>query len=287
MGLPEVWNTKQYEANLRHLNQVMGSRLGDKVYLTPGGFAGGEYKFIDFIDNGEMVEITSRLGNTEWQDPVASRRRIAKRSYEYARIFDKFEKLNRLNDPKSKEMENAVYAVGRKKDAIIIDALGGTAYSGKEGDTGVALPSGQKVDESENLGLASLKATLLIFNENDINQDSEKFLAIGAKQLDSLLGVTQITNADYNTLRVLTEGKVASFMGFKFTLINTLPTSGNDRYCYAWVKDGIELCIDDNMSTTVDRLPEKRNAYGLQTNMTLGAVRTEDIRVVQITCDES
>ena len=287
MGLPEVWNTKQYEANLRHLNQVMGSRLGDKVYVSPGGFSGGEYKFIDFIDNGEMVEITSRLGNTEWQDPVASRRRIAKRSFEYARIFDKFEKLNRLNDPLSKEMENAVYAVGRKKDATIIAALGGTAYSGKEGDTGVAFDAGQIVDESENLGMDSLKASLLKFNENDINPDVEKYMAIGAAQVDALLGITQVTNSDYNSLRVLTEGKVASFMGFNFVMMNTLEKVGNDRYCYAWTKDAIELCIDDEMSTTVDRLPERRNAYGLQTNMTLGAVRTEEIRVVRVLADES
>ena len=289
MGLPGVWNTKQYEANLRHLLQQQGSRLINTVTRSSGGFNGGEYKFIDFIADGEMVEITNRLGNTEWQDPDASRRRIAKRSYEFARIFDKFEKLNRLNDPTSAEMMNAVYAVGRQNDRTIIDALGGTAYTGKEGATATTFDANQIVDSSgtDGLTLNKLKSTLLLFNQNEVSPDLEKYFAVHAQQIDDMLGITQITNTDYNSIKVLVEGKVASFMGFRFVMCNLLATDSNsDRECFAYVKNGIEYCIDTDMVTTVDRLPERRNAIGLQTQMTGGAVRTEEKRVVKILCDE-
>ncbi len=77
MGLPEVWNNRLYNANLRMQVQQEGSLLKNTVYLSPDGFK-GEYKFVDSIGKGEMHQVVDRLGQTQWEEPDARRRRIAK-----------------------------------------------------------------------------------------------------------------------------------------------------------------------------------------------------------------
>jgi len=292
MGLPTVWNANQYSANLHMLVQQKGSRLKNTVYLSPDGFSDGEYKFVDQIGKGAMVEVTNRLGNTEWTDPDAERRRIGKQYYEYAKIFDTWEKLNRLNDPTSKEMLNAVYAVGRQWDSMIITGMTATANAGKAGATSTTLASydsGNNViaHGSAGLTLTKLRTTLYRFNQADVPEDETKWFVIAAKEVDNLLGITQLTSADYNSVKTLVEGKVSSFMGFNFIMCNLLTVASSIRTCLAYTESAFELAIAKDMDTTVDRLPERRNSIGLQTQMAGGGVRLEEEKVVSIACDET
>lgn len=290
MGLPVTWNSQQYSANLTILTQQMGSKLRNTVSISPDGFV-GEYKFVDQLDAGEMVEVTSRWGDTEWEDPDAKRRRIAKQYYEYAKLFDNFEKLNRLNDPTSKEMVNAAYAVGRQWDDMIIAGMTATAYTGQTGSASTTLASydsGSHVIANGGTGLTldKLQDVRRLFNAAEVDQEAITFV-VAAIQLDNLLDITEIKNADYNSVKALVNGQPGTFLGFKFIMCNRLAVATSIRKCLAYAQSGFELAISKDMTTTVDRLPMKRNALGLQTQMAGGGVRLEEKKVISVDCSEA
>ena len=60
-------------------------------------------------------------------------------------------------------------------------------------------------------------------------------------QGSALLRISEIKDADFNTTRVLVNGRVDSFMGFKFIYTNKLPKSGNIRSNYVLGPKGVHL----------------------------------------------
>jgi hypothetical protein len=103
-----------------------------------------------------------------------------------------------------------------------------------------------------------------------------------------MLLTTQITSADYNTVKALAAGSVDMFAGFKFIRSERLTlNSGTDvRTCFAWAKSGIKFA-DGGRQTYIDVLPSRRHAKQIRGVFRCGAVRTENKRVVRVYADES
>lgn len=286
MANPTLWNANGYNSLLYMKLQEKG-KLISTVSQNLDGFGGAEFTFADQQGPREATEITSRLGNTQWQEPDAYRRRIGKRSFEFTTLLDKFEKLDRLSDPTSGEFKNATMALGRVSDKLIIDNMRGDAYLG-ENSTATALPSAQKIAHgSAGITIAKLVEVNEKFNEANVDPDEKKYMVIGPKQLSDMLVIEQLTSADYAAVKALVQGKVDNFMGFTFIVSNQLVVASNIRYCLAYVESAFELVIDQAMVTTSDRLPERRNAIGVQTQYSLGGTRTEEEKAVEVACDES
>jgi hypothetical protein len=114
-------------------------------------------------------------------------------------------------------------------------------------------------------------------------------MAVTSKQLTDLLNITQVTDADFNTVKALVEGKVDTFMGFKFLRCERLTTDGSgDRQVIAWAEDGLLLAQGNNMNKT--RITERDDkSYSVQVfrSEMFGATRMEEEKVVEIACVES
>lgn len=285
----DTWNSNVYEAMLNTLVQERGPKLMDTVMVSYG-FDQGEYKFVNQVGSVDLEEVTSRLQRTQWDEMDRYRRRISKQNFQKSLLFDTFEELDVNVDPTSKTTEQLLMGFGRKVDSVIIAAADGTAYTGKSGGTSTTLPSGQKVlAQSAGLTKAKLIETLEVFNTNNVDGDYDPItFVIGPKQLSDLLAIDEIASADYNVVKVLTSGKVASFMGFNFIMSNQLTTDGSDdRLCLAYAKSGIELAVAKGFTLTADRLPDWNNAVGFTAQCSMGAARLEEEKVVQIACVES
>jgi hypothetical protein len=61
--------------------------------------------------------------------------------------------------------------------------------------------------------------------------------------MSDLLGTTQVTSSDFNTVKALVQGSVDSFMGFKFISSNRLPHNGTSRQVFAYAQDGLKCAI--------------------------------------------
>jgi len=278
---------KAYSNNLMLLCQQKGSRLRNAVTVETGVV--GEKKFVDQIASMTATTKKSRIAPTPITEPTFKRRMITMYTYEHAPVYDTIYDLQKmLVDPKSKLTQSAIYAMGRAMDQLIIDAANGTAYYGKEGASSIALPSAQKVAAaSSGLTIAKLLAAKQKLDEAEVDQDDPRFIVCTAEQIGNLLGTTQVTSADYNTVKALASGQIDSFLGFKFIRSELVAKTSTSRFCLAFAKSGIALAIGKDVNVKVDERADLSYATQIYASMTLGAARIEEEKVVEIACIET
>jgi hypothetical protein len=281
---------QQYSSNVQMLSQQMGSYLRSAADVET---IVGKNAFFDQVGKTTAQLRTSRHADTPQIDTPHSRRRVSLGDYEWADLIDNQDKVRMLIDPTSSYAKAAAAAMGRAMDDVIITALGGTAYTGETGATSVSLPAGQKPysasNQTDGLTITKLLEAKKILDLNDVDPSIQRYLVCGPKQISDLLGTTQITSADFNTVKALAQGQVDSFLGFKFIVSNRLAfdaTNTDDRLCYAFTADAIKLAIGKDVMARIDERADKSYSTQVYYCMSIGATRMEEEKVVQIACDE-
>lgn len=275
----------QYKANVQLLSQQMGSKLRSSVRVES---VNAEYAYFEQIGAVTAQLKTSRHGDTPQSDTPHVRRRVGLSDYEWADFIDKEDRIRTLIDPTSPYAKNAVYAFGRAMDEEILEAALGTAHTGKAGATSVTFPSGQVVSVgTTGLTITKLKEARRLFWDNDVDESIPLYIAVTGKQLEDLLGTTEVTSADFNTVRALVRGEVDSYMGFKFIRTNLVNLSTTTRQCVAWAKDGLLLGLGKDISTKIGERPDKSYLTQVYCSMTIGSTRMEEEKVVRVDCLES
>lgn len=308
-SVPQTF-VKQYSANVFHLSQQKGSRL---MGLCRNESIQAEASFYDRIGAVEALEKVGRNQSVVIQDVPHSRRRVTSRDFYYGAMVDQEDKLRMIQSPESQYAMAAAMTLGRKMDDIVIAAALGTAYSGKEGETGVAFPNSQVltgVDGTTTSGVGLTVATLINikekFNANEVDE-GELYIAVSARQISNLLNEDKLTNSDYANVKALIQGDVDSFMGFKFIRTERLPVTAASttynvvdgtigagtgtlaagaRRCFAWQKEGLLLAVANGVSTKMDPIPEKFHAVQILAKFSAGAVRMEEEKVIEVRCKE-
>jgi hypothetical protein len=180
-------------------------------------------------------------------------------------------------------------AMNRSRDDIMIEAALGSAKTGKSGTTLVTLPSTQKVvANATGLTIEKLRLAAKVLNGNDVDPDIRRFMAITAAQLDDLLGETELTSADFATIKALVRGEVDEFMGFTFLRSERLTLDGNsDRQVIAWAEDGLLMAQGSNNITRITERADKSYSVQVFRSEDFGATRMEEDKVVEIACVEA
>lgn len=276
---------EQYKANVDMLSQQKGSRLRNAVRNET---VVGENAYFDQIAATTAQLKTTRHMDTPQTDTPHARRRVSIADYVWADFVDKEDLIRTLIDPTSPYAINAVNAFGRSIDDVIIAAARGTAYTGKAGGTATSLPAGQKIAEGNTgLTIAKLIEAKGLFWSNDVDEDEELFICVRGKQLEDLLATTQVTNADYNTVKALVKGEVDQFMGFTFIRSQRVVVTTDIAYCFAWARSGIALGLGADIHTKISERADKNYLTQVWCGMTIGATRMEEVKVVEIGCDET
>jgi hypothetical protein len=278
---------RDYHSTLTHLAQQKGSRLRKAVRVDS---ITGEYGFYDQLSATAAVKKTSRHMDTPLISTPHARRMVTPVDFIWADLLDSLDKVKMLTDPASQYAQSGAWALGRSMDDQIIAAANGTSLTGVDGGTSTVLPSAQKVAAaSAGLTLAKLISAKEIFGENDVDEDLKLWLAVRQAQISDLLGVTEVKSADYNTVKALVEGSVNSFMGFEF--IRTQRLSANSGatgyYNLAWAEDGILLALGADIMVKIEQRPDKNYAWQAYAQMSVGATRMEEEKVVEIDVIES
>lgn len=290
--------------------QQVGSRLENTVMIEAEDMA--ERK--SFRRGGAIeapLEINARftpitMGQATYENRIVSPVTIAK----VVGIDDL--DLKRGANPTSFVVEQVVNSMLRQKDAVIFNAFGASAAVERAGSTTTqAFLSGNTIAVNDNsfpgritavsgntgLTEAKLRNALQLLMTNYVSpSDEEVFVIASAKQIANLqaditaLGQSRVDFLSTTPLKI--RGLVPSldgYMGLHFIqyegLADAANLSGGNQYAYVYSKSAVQLGMWGGLR--VDVSPNKA-MYGfplqVYADMTLGAVRMDEKKMVRILC---
>lgn len=165
---------------------------------------------------------------------------------EYTDIFDD----NEVNfDEKTELQQTIAMALGRRRDQLILDAMDAATADTVIAHGSAGLTLAKLITASKSLTALGVPS-------------GDRHIAVSADGLEDLLGVTQVTSSDYNSVRALVSGELNTFMGFQFHVIETRAEGGLDvassvREGFAWHKTAIGLATGIDITAKVDWVPQK------------------------------
>lgn len=261
----------------------------------------------------EANDVTERHGDTPFNNSPHSRRAVTLKDADWGDMIDRLDRVRLLINPDDAYVKIAVAAMNRKKDDIFIAAALGVARSGEDGETLVSFPDAQKVVAVNAAGtalsvlnVATLRRCMRKFDEAEVEDDDTRYLAFNAAQKEALLSETEITSADFNTVRALVQGEINSFLGFQFIRSERLPVlataitdavfatgtvgggadtipAGSDRLI-AWTESGMISSTGLDLFVDIGPRRDKKMSTQIFVQHSVGAVRMEEERVLEILC---
>jgi len=285
--MPETITTafvQQYQNTMRILCQQADSRLEGTT--VPPLKLEGEYLYWERLGATEAIALDARHSDTPNIEPDHTRRRSTANPYVWATLLDRMDAGRLLVDPKGPYQTVAKNSMNRRKDRIVLAALGGNAYGGKAGGTTIALPAAQKVAHgSVGMTIAKLLSAKQILDEAEAPMEDRYFVCPSESIVD-LLGATEVTSADYNTVKALVAGSIDSFLGFKFIQTELVYLeNGSDTttwYNYAYCKGAVGFGKIEEITVRLTERADKNYAYQPYVSMDMGGTRVEDEMVVEV-----
>lgn len=307
---------QQYSTNVMMLLQQQGSKLRNAVQSYK--YMGKAASVAEQFGQVSPVRNQSRHSDTPLISTPQDKRWMFPNDYDWADLIDNQDKLRMLIDPTSSYAMAGAWAMGRAIDDEIISGFFNANLTGENGtsSTGLlsAFNSGSQMvaatlgaSAATGLNIAKLRRAKRILMEGLVDVDNDQLVAvISARQHDDLLNEAQAISLDYNSKPVLVDGKISSFMGFNFIVSERIPgasgfnaainpavptgssdgqyTTGSRFMVPVFAKSGMALGVWNDITTTIDRRPDKRNSYQVYVTGTFGATRLEERRCVLINC---
>lgn len=277
---------QQFADNFRHVAQQTLSRFEPHVTIEPNIV--GMSKSVNRLGQRTAQRRTQRHADTPINDQPHSTRYVDLFDWDDGDMIDDQDKIRMLVDPTSDYVKAMVAALNRAKDDVVIASMGGNsrATSGS-----IILPTTQKIAVGGS-GLTKAKIIqarkLFRRNEADKHNGEELFITYTAAAAADILADTTLTSADYLAGKFLEEGDVEGrWMGFTWIPSERTPYDGAIRRLYAWAKSGVTLGKGQDITTKVGEDPGKGFNVRVYAKQSIGAVRVEEEKVVEISVTEA
>lgn len=237
----------------------------------------------------QAVQVTNRLGDTEWQDNPNDTRVAMMTDWDWSTPVDKFDVPKLKANPQGTYTQNGVAALNRAKDAVIYSALLGNSLaraSEATPYTTIALPSTQKiVDGGTGMTKAKLITTKKLFRkaEADEQNGEELYMLYDSEMLEDILSDTTLTSADFMAVQMLQDGKLSGkWLGFNWVPYEALQTVGTVKTTVAYSKSSTQFGTGMNREIDIGPRRDKRNATQIYIAESYGAVRVQENKVVTV-----
>ena len=223
----------------------------------------------------------------------------------YNRItVDSSDKLRMRVDPATGIAAAQVAAANRSKDLIAINAMLGTAYTGKTFSTPVALPGGGTIaDGNTGFVISKFEDSVAYLKKYGMMEEGDRINCLWTQFEEKTFGnQLQVASGDYSSIKYRDNGKIDSYglVDFKRLedvydhlgnlLHRMLPYSvgtgtggANTRTSLMWVKKAVKRWTPKQPSGYVWHYG-RADEYDIVTTMDMGASRQLDRGVVAITC---
>jgi hypothetical protein len=291
-----------------HLAQQTAPRFAAHTLVQSGIV--GERDTFEQMSQTEDREITGeRFTPASLEDADHQRRSVWKRDWEWRKGFRTQDELAMLIDPQRNYIRSAAYAAVRRRDRVVLAAVTGTAYTGKNGNTELAFNTSAyttggagRVIDATATGMTEgvFRQMRRIFNETEEmiedmegGQGIDSFVAaISPQAHEQLLGMAQTTNSDYYIDPIdgrmpLVKGYIPYFMGFRIRVTNLLTLTSTTRRCLFWHKSAIGMSVWKEMAIDIS---QRKDMVGLPWQVTVNyscnAVRLRESAVFAVDITE-
>lgn len=265
---------KQFEREVHEAYQRQGSKLRNTVRVK-NNVKGASTTF-QKVGKGEASTKT-RHGDVPVMNISHTPIEISLNDYYAGDWVDKLDEL-KLNIDERQVVANAgAYALGRKTDSLIINALATLSLSGNK----VAVGSSGLTKEKVFSGLE-------IINDTDVPDDGQRYAVVGAKQWNNLLSIEEFVNADYvgDANLPFNGGQAKDWLGIKWMLHTGLPFEDDTRETFIYHKNSLGFASGADVTSDITWHGDKA-AHFVNNMMSQGAGLIDETGVVQISCSEA
>lgn len=299
-----------YKNNIHMLAQQMRPRVFNRSRQEQQASKTDFHERIGITEANDVIE---RHGDTPINNAPHSRRAVTLKDSDWGDLIDRLDRVRLLINPDDAYVRIAVAALNRKKDDIFIAAAFGVARAGEDGEINVSLPDAQQFVSTNTAGTAiaplnvkSLRKAMRKFDEAEIEDEDTRYMVFNGAQKEALLGETEVTSADFNTVRALVQGEIDTFLGFLFIRSERLPVlavaitvadfstgaisgggdtipAGSDEVL-AYTDMGMISSTGLDLFVDIGPRRDKKMSTQVFVQQSIGAVRMEEERVLRIFC---
>jgi hypothetical protein len=273
----------EYTSNLQLLSQQLGSRLRGTVMT--GNHRGKQAVPVDQIGAVDVYDVVGRRSQNNYVDTPHRRRWVFPQRRAVHDTVDISDEVENLANPGSMYARAQAAAMGRKIDRVILQALTGTSTTGETGTGTEAFDTtNNRFGTGSVLTFAKINQAVRILREQMKEYGEPLYCALGARSIQALLAETQFSSADYNSVRVLVNGELNTFMGINFVPTEEAAalTISADFGLLVYAKSGGHFGIWEDVNGRVDVLPELEHTTQISTYSNFGATRIEQAKVVWV-----
>jgi Phage capsid protein len=233
------------------------SRLRDTVKLKTGVV--GQQHFFQKLGLGVALQQTSSAQTITPADYSHSKVAATLTNWRIGDYTDLFDQAETTVDERADLAKSNAMALGRAEDQLILDAIDAQT-------TGLAGSVSDDLGGSSSpLNAAKLRrAKRLLVAAGVAGMGETPCLVIDAIALEGALAETEVTSADYQTMRVLVDADLdkKTAFGFKFVVLENraeggLPVASTITTCFGYVPSAVGLATAIEPQSRVDFIPEK------------------------------
>ena len=264
---------KQFESEVHLKYQQEGSLLRNMV-RTKNNVKGKSTTF-QIIGKG-TASTKTRHGKVNTMNLEHSNVEVLLSDYYAGEWIDKLDELKTNIDERGAVARSEGYALGRKTDELIINAL-------DDATTTVTATTG--------LTLAKVLEAFGKFNEMEVPDDGERYAVVTPKAWNQLLQIDQFAKSNYVEDKPFMKGKMCkNWLGIHWCMHSGLPTettgTGNDAVttatCFLFHKSAIGFASGADVSTDITWHGHYA-AHFINSMMSQGAGLIDNDGVVKIT----
>lgn len=247
---------KQFESEVHVAYQRMGSKIRNTI-RTKAGVKGSSTTF-QKVGKGEAGQ-KSRHGNVPVMTIDHAPVECTLQDWYAADYIDKLDELKINHDERMVVANSSAYALGRKTDTMLTDAMNTTAL---------------QTASAGSITTGKINEIFETFGETDVPDDGDRYFAVSPQAWVNLLGISAFSDADFIGSDDLPYkgGMVARrWLGFMFYTHSGLPIAASVRSNFAYHKSAVGHAIGQDVATELNYVPEKV-AHLATSMMSMGAV---------------
>jgi hypothetical protein len=185
-------------------------------------------------------------------------------------------------------------ALARLYDLTVMTGALGSNSTGKfDALVSTALPAAQIINSTATgvaFALDFVKQAKKKMDEANVSK-ADRFIAVSPDQMSRLMNDPEVTSSDYNTVKALVQGEINTYLGFTWIMSTSVPTTGDIESAVCWQRTGICLGLwsrdGRRVFSRIDERSDKNYLTQVYSKVTLGATRTEEVKVVEIRSDKT
>src|SRR3990167_8518254 len=244
------------------------------------------------------------IWETKILNPEHSRRAVTLQSSDAAVLVSDEHTLRSMVNPQNGYTNTIVYALGRRADKHIIDALTGSATTAAvTSGSGVVTYGSQALPSARKIGAATAMDLARIINANELlskagapNGAGERIMLYSPGQLRDILAITQASSSDFTKNQIHDRGTIngVAWEGFNWieiadvmdpsvsVLQRMLALASTTRSCVAFCRSAAGLAIGRDIQTKINERPDLNNSIQVRSVMMQAAARVWEGGVVQV-----